>query len=355
MNPALRTQLVEKALQYGSGAQGSGTEETLEKDSDWNDKFNGTWGITSPRAPPVTVPVEPRVPSAHSGYAVYKIESPKQENEREPVFFLSERISAAERVLTHHAELRTDEEEQVADHEIRIEQMFRELVEDKLDKVARDVMQQHEQLGAMNVEIAEADAKHKKHIDVVGAKYKGHFNELSHAQTQLGATIFELEDSRKTSNQHVQQILASMETLEASTKADLSETDDQLQLVSIRLDTLNVVDKPNVAHTQDSEFVHESRAARSSESPGKTWAAFGAASATNFGSRQSGQSHDECNRHKCGPSQVEARVRAEHVPSWALPAAAPHDYRGPFPSPPPPPLRLHPKQQQRQQQQQQHR
>ena len=137
-----------------------------------------------------------------------------------------------------------------------------------------------------------------------------------------------------------------MKTLEASAKADLSEIEDQLQLVSIRLDSLDIADNTNVTHKPNSEFVHESNVARPSESPGKNWAAFGAASAPSFGSPRTGQSHDECNRHKFVPSPFEAHVRAEHVPSWDLPAAAPHDYRGPSPSPPPPPLRPQPQPQQ---------
>ena len=147
--------------------------------------------------------------------SIIKIDGPNPENDPEPVFPLSERISAAERVLTHHSEFRRLVEEQLADHEFRLEQIFGELIKDKLDKLARDVTQQHEQLGAMNVAMAEADAKHKKHLDDVGAKYKGHFDDISHAQTQLEAFVFEFNDSLKTSDQHVQKVLAPMKTLEA--------------------------------------------------------------------------------------------------------------------------------------------
>ena len=44
--PGVRSHLLQRVLQYGSGAKGSGTEETLEKTIDWNDQFNGAWGIT---------------------------------------------------------------------------------------------------------------------------------------------------------------------------------------------------------------------------------------------------------------------------------------------------------------------
>ena len=135
--------------------------------------------------------------------------------------------------------------------------------------------------------------------------------------------------------------------LEASTKADIREIDDNLQLLPTRPDSLDFVNIPDETHKQISEFMHDSNAAHIGppESPGQNRAAFGAASAPSVGSPQPGKSHDECNRHRFGPTPYEAHVKAEHVPSWDVRAAAPHDYRGPSPSPPPPPFRPQPHQQ----------
>ena len=155
-------------------------------------------GITPARTPQMIVTVEPRLPST------INIDSPTQDNDPEPVIALSERISAVERVLTHHAEFRTLVEQQLSDHELRLGHAFDEFVKDKLAKVARDVAQQHEQLGGMTVAIAKTHAKHKKHIDDLDAEHKGHHDDFGRALTQPGATAFELNDAFKTSYQHVQ-------------------------------------------------------------------------------------------------------------------------------------------------------
>ena len=105
VKPEARNMLVQKALQYGSGAKGSERGEASNATKTLNYAVGdcpggvGEFGMTPPRSPPASAQQEPRtIPTT------YRIDSPAGSHIEEPVFSLHDRLAAVEKVLTHQSE-----------------------------------------------------------------------------------------------------------------------------------------------------------------------------------------------------------------------------------------------------------